>query len=435
MTLLETAAKPETSVTGGEIPSVRELAQRARAAASRLVRLRPDVKNNALNAMADAFLANAEQIKAENEKDTSAGKAKGLSSAMLDRLTLNDKRIQAMADGLRQVAQLDDPVGEIYEMKTRPNGLRVARMRVPIGVIGFIYESRPNVTADAGALCVKSGNAIILRGGSEAIHSNRILARLMDEAGAKAGLPADSIQLVQTTDRTAVNEMLKLNGLIDLIIPRGGKSLIEMVMRESTIPVIKHYDGVCHVYVDESGDLDMAERVVINSKCQRPGVCNAAESLLVHRTIADKFLPRVGKALAERGVEMRADARALPLLPKEKAKAGTDDDFRTEYLDLILSVGVVDSVDDAIDWINTHGSQHTESIITRDQTNEWKFITGIDSACVHVNTSTRFSDGGEYGMGCEIGISTEKLHARGPMGLKELTTSKFVVFGEGQIRE
>ncbi|MGI8905539.1 MAG: glutamate-5-semialdehyde dehydrogenase [Candidatus Sumerlaeaceae bacterium] len=434
MTLIETMErKAALEHAGGS--SVRDLAGRARAAASKLSTLRPDVKNNALRAMADAFVANREAIKAENEKDVSAGRAKGLSSAMLDRLILTDKRIDAMADGLRQVAQLDDPIGEIYDMKTRPNGLRVGRMRVPIGVIGFIYESRPNVTADAGALCVKSGNAIVLRGGSEAIHSNRILARLMDEAGAAGGLPPDAIKLVQTTDRTAVNEMLKLNGLIDLIIPRGGKSLIEMVMRESTIPVIKHYDGICHVYVDESADLDIAERVVVNSKCQRPGVCNAAESLIVHRAVADEFLPRVGKALAANGVEMRADARALPLLPKEKSRSATDEDFTTEFLDLIMAVGVVDSTDDAVDWINTHGSRHTESIVTRNQTSEWKFISGVDSACVHVNTSTRFSDGGEYGMGCEIGISTEKLHARGPMGLKELTTSKFVVFGEGQIRE
>jgi len=427
-------APPPAQAEDGTSVGVRELAQRARVAASRLSVLRPSIKNDALRAMADAFVCNSEAIKTENARDLEAGKAKGLSSALLDRLMLDDKRIAGMADGLRQVAQLDDPVGEIYDMKTRPNGLRIGRMRVPIGVIGFIYESRPNVTADAGALCIKSGNAIILRGGSEAIHSNRILARLMDEAGAAAGLPQDAIQLVQTTDRTAVGEMLKLNGLIDLVIPRGGKSLIEMVMRESTIPVIKHYDGICHVYVDESADLDMAEKIVVNSKCQRTGVCNAAESLLVHSAIAAEFLPRVGKALAGLNTQMRADARALPHLPGSHAVAATDQDFRTEYLDLILAVGVVDSVDDAIAWINSHGSQHTEAIVTRDQTNEWKFISGVDSACVHVNTSTRFSDGGEYGMGCEIGISTEKLHARGPMGLKELTTSKFIVFGEGQIR-
>ncbi len=414
---------------------VRPLAQRARVAASKLAVLRPDIKNNALRAMADAFEAHSAEIQKENARDVEAGKEKGLSSAMLDRLTLDEKRIRAMADGLRQVAQLDDPVGEMYEMKTRPNGLRIGRMRVPIGVIGFIYESRPNVTADAGALCIKSGNAIILRGGSEAINSNRILARLMDEAGAAAGLPQDSIQLVNTTDRAAVSEMLTLNGLIDLIIPRGGKTLIERVMRESTIPVIKHYDGICHVYVDSEADLDMAVNIAVNSKAQRPGVCNSAESLLVHKAVAAEFLPHVARAMAEKNVELRADASAASYLQSaSNVKPATDEDFRTEFLDLIMAVRVVDSVEDAIQWINDHGSHHTESIITRSQTNEWKFIGGIDSACVHINASTRFSDGGEYGMGCEIGISTEKLHARGPMGLKELTTSKFVVFGEGQVR-
>jgi glutamate-5-semialdehyde dehydrogenase len=415
--------------------AVRPLAVRARAAAAKLAVLRPDVKNNALRAMADAFEKNAAAIISENAKDLDSGQAKGLSGAMLDRLTLNETRIKAMADGLRQVAQLDDPVGELYEMKTRPNGLRIGRMRVPIGVIGFIYESRPNVTADAGALCVKSGNAIVLRGGSEAIHSNRILAHIMDEAGAAAGLPQDSIQLIQTTDRSAVSEMLTLSGLIDLIIPRGGKTLIERVMRESTIPVIKHYDGICHVYVDADADLDMAVRIAVNSKAQRPGVCNAAESLLVHKAVAAEFLPRVASAMAEKGVELRAAENARGMLgDAANVKSATENDFRTEFLDLIMAVRVVDSIDDAIEWINEHGSHHTESIITRNQTSEWKFIGGIDSACVHINASTRFSDGGEYGMGCEIGISTEKLHARGPMGLKELTTSKFVVFGEGQVR-
>lgn len=428
-----TAAQAETK--NAEAIIVRPLAERARVAAAKLAVLRPDVKNAALVAMADAFEANVAAIETENAKDLEAGREKGLSSAMLDRLTLNESRIKAMADGLRQVAQLDDPVGEIFDMKTRPNGLRVGRMRVPIGVIGFIYESRPNVTADAGALCIKSGNAIILRGGSEAINSNRILARLMDEAGAKAGLPADSVQLIPTTDRAAISEMLKLNGLIDLIIPRGGKALIERVMAESTIPVIKHYDGICHVYVDSEADLDMAVEIAVNSKAQRPGVCNAAESLLVHKSVAAEFLPRVAKAMAERNVELRAEERAQVLLSGfDNVKSATEDDFRTEFLDLIMAVRVVDSIENAIQWINDHGSHHTESIITKSQTNEWKFIGGIDSACVHINASTRFSDGGEYGMGCEIGISTEKLHARGPMGLKELTTTKFVVFGEGQIR-
>lgn len=429
------ATTDQTAVTPATQGIVLLLAQRARAAAAKLSVLRPDVKNNALIAMADAFIANSDAIKTENAKDVNAGREKGLSAAMLDRLTLNDERIVQMADGLRQVAQLDDPVGEIFEMKTRPNGLRIARMRVPIGVIGFIYESRPNVTADAGALCLKSGNAIILRGGSEAIHSNRILARLMNEAGAAAGLPSDSIQLINTTDRAAITELLTLNDYIDLIIPRGGKSLIERVMKESTIPVIKHYDGICHVYVDSEADLDMAARIAVNSKAQRTGVCNAAESLLVHRDVAAGFLPAVAKAMAEKNVELRAAENALPFLNgATNVNPATDEDFRTEFLDLIMAVRVVDSIEDAIQWINDHGSHHTESIITRSQTNEWKFIGGIDSACVHINASTRFSDGGEYGMGCEIGISTEKLHARGPMGLKELTTTKFVVFGEGQTR-
>lgn len=425
----------ENLETQKHLQVVRPLAEKARAAAARLAILRPDVKNRALLAMADSFEKHSSEIQVENQKDVSAGREKGLSSAMLDRLTLDEKRIKAMADGLRQVAQLDDPVGEIYEMKTRPNGLKIARMRVPIGVIGFIYESRPNVTADAGALCLKSGNAIILRGGSEAIHSNRILARLMDEAGAASGLPKDSIQLINTTDRSAVSEMLTLNGLIDLIIPRGGKALIERVMKESTIPVIKHYDGICHVYVDADADLDMAINIAVNSKAQRPGVCNSAESLLVHKAVAAEFLPRVADAMAEKKVELRADESARQYLAgKANVKAAADDDFRTEFLDLIMAVRVVDSIEDAIQWINDHGSHHTESIITKSQSSEWQFISGIDSACVHINASTRFSDGGEYGMGCEIGISTEKLHARGPMGLKELTTSKFVVFGEGQVR-
>lgn len=410
-----------------------ELGRRAHAAAARLAVLRPDVKNRALMAMADRFEASVAEITAANARDLDFGREKGLSAAMLDRLRLDQKRIAAMADALRQVARLDDPVGELYDMRTRPNGIRVGRMRAPFGVIGIIYESRPNVTADAGALCVKSGNAVILRGGSEAIHSNTILARLMDEAGAAAGLPENSVQLVPTTDRAAVNAMLKMNGVIDLIIPRGGRSLIEMVVRESTIPVIKHYDGNCHVYVDAAADPDMAERIVINAKCQRPGVCNAAESLLVHEAVAGAFLPRIGAKLAGAGVEIRGDGAVRALIPA--AKAATEEDHRTEFLDLVISAAVVPSLDAAIAWINEHGSHHTETIVTRDHDSAMRFVAGVDSACVHVNASTRFSDGGEYGMGCEIGISTDKLHARGPMGLVELTTSKFVVLGEGQVRE
>lgn len=414
---------------------VADLARKARKAAFQLASLRPEIKNNALLAMADAFEKNSEEIQKQNALDVEAGRAKGLSSAMLDRLTLTDARIKEMAKGLRQVALLDDPVGEIYEMKTRPNGIRVARMRTPIGVIGFIYESRPNVTADAGALCLKSGNAVLLRGGSEAFHSNTILASLMDAAAASAGVPEGTIQLISTTDREAVAELLSLQGLVDLIIPRGGKTLIERVTKDSVIPVIKHYDGICHVYVDESADTDMAVNIAVNSKTHRTGVCNAAESLLVHKNAAAEFFPKLAKAFAEKGVELRAEDRAAEYLKGyEKLAKATDEDFRTEYLDLIQAVKIVDSVDEAIEWINEHGSHHTESIVTRCQTNEWKFINGIDSACVHINASTRFSDGGEYGMGCEIGISTDKLHARGPMGLTELTTYKFVVFGAGQVR-
>jgi len=414
-------------------PSLRDMAVRARQAATGLALLSPSVKNNALEAMAESLLGACELIKTENERDLAAGRGKGLSDAMLDRLLLNDKRIDAMAAGLRQVALLDDPVGEIHDMKTRPNGIRVGRMRMPFGVIGIIYESRPNVTADAGALCVKSGNAVILRGGSEAVHSNRVIASIMEEAGTSAGLSPGAIQLVPTTERAAVQEMLQLNGLIDLIIPRGGKSLIEMVVENSTIPVIKHYDGNCHVYVDASADLEEAAAIVLNAKCQRPGVCNAMESLLVHESIAESFLTRIGSDLAKHDVEIRGDEPTQRIVPG--SRPATDDDFRTEFLGLILSVAVVCSLDAAIDWINNYGSHHTDAILTRDHRSAMRFLTAVDSACVFVNCSTRFSDGGEFGMGCEIGISTDKLHARGPMGLKELTTSKFVVFGDGQIRD
>lgn len=411
---------------------IAELGRCAREAAARLAVTPPAVKNAALSAMADSFLAHEAEISAENDKDLAAGREKGLSVAMLDRLTLNAKRIAEMAAALRQVATLDDPVGEITEMRTRPNGIRVGRMRVPIGVIGIIYESRPNVTADAGALCVKSGNAVILRGGSEAFHSNTVLARLMDEAGRAAGLPEHSIQLVPTTDRAAVREMLRLNRFIDLVIPRGGRGLIEMVVENSTIPVIKHYDGNCHVYVDAETDPDMAVRVILNSKCQRPGVCNAMEALLVHEAVAASFLPRVGEELARAGVEIRGDDAVRKLVPA--AKPATEEDHRTEFLDLVLSAHVVSDLQAAIDWINEYGSHHTDAIVTTNHANAMRFVDGVDSACVHVNASTRFSDGGEFGMGCEIGISTDKLHARGPMGLRELTTGKFVVFGEGQVR-
>ncbi len=410
-----------------------QMGRRAREAAAKLAVLPPSVKNRALEAMADAFEAHAAEISTENDKDLAAGRDKGLSVAMLDRLTLNDKRIAAMADALRQVARLDDPVGEFIEMKTRPNGIRVARMRSPIGVIGIIYESRPNVTADAGALCLKSGNAVILRGGSEAFHSNTILARLMDKAGREAGLPPHGVQLVPTTDRAAVRELLRLNKHVDLIIPRGGKSLIEMVVENSTIPVIKHYDGNCHVYVDALADPQMALKIVMNAKCSRPGVCNAMESLLVHEAVAESFLPLLGEELQKAGVELRGDPTICRILPW--AKPATDEDHREEFLGLVMSAAVVADVDAAAAWINEHSSHHTDAIVTNDHSAAMRFLNSVDSACVLVNASTRFADGGEFGMGCEIGISTDKLHARGPMGLRELTTTKFVVLGDGQIRE
>jgi glutamate-5-semialdehyde dehydrogenase len=409
------------------------LVRRARAASRALATIGSTTKNAALKAMADAFRANREAIKAENAKDLAAGRAAGLSGAMLDRLELSDKRIEAMAAAIEQVVALEDPVGQIDGVKTRPNGLRIGRMRVPIGVIGIIYESRPNVTADAGCLCVKSGNAVILRGGKEAFHSNTIIARLMDEAAVSAGLPAGAVQLVPTTDRAAVSELLVRNDFVDLVIPRGGKSLIEMVVETSTIPVIKHYDGNCFVYVDKAADAALAKKITLNAKTQRTGVCNAAESLLIHKDVAATVGAEVVKALVEKGVEVRADEALRALIPG--LKPATAEDWDTEYLDMIMTAGVTESADAAIDFINTHSSHHTEAIVTEDYGAAMKFLAGVDSACVFVNASTRFSDGGEFGMGCEIGISTDKLHARGPMGLVELTTQKFIAFGQGQVRE
>lgn len=412
---------------------VENIGFRAKEAAYELARIRTGVKNTALLKMAERLDSHRTEIKQANALDMENGKQAGLSSAMLDRLLLTDKRIDEMINSLRKVAELEDPVGEIYDMHTRPNGLRVGRMRVPIGVIGIIYESRPNVTADAGALCIKSGNAVILRGGKEAINSNKKIAELMALGGKEAGLPEAAIQLIPTTDREAVNIMLKLNKYIDLIIPRGGKSLIETVVQNSTIPVIKHYDGNCFIYVDAGADVSMAKRIIINAKTQRPGVCNALESLLIHQSIAGELLPELVPSLLEKGVELRADERVREYFPN--LRPATEEDWRTEYLDLILTIGIVDNLDSAINFINEYGSHHTDAIITNNYQNALEFLTRVDSSCVFVNCSTRFSDGGEFGMGCEIGISTDKLHARGPMGLKELTTSKFIVFGNGQVRE
>ncbi len=410
------------------------IVRRARAASRVLATCPTPVKDAALAAMAKSFRENTAEIKKENARDLEAGRAAGLSSAMLDRLELTDKRIEAMAAALEQVATLEDPVGEITDMKTRPNGLRIGRMRTPIGVIGMIYESRPNVTADAGALCLKSGNAVILRGGKEAIHSNTVIARLMDEASQTAGLPAGAVQLIPTTDRAAVGELLKRNDCVDLIIPRGGKGLIKAVMEGSTIPVIKHLDGNCFVYIDRAANAEMARALAINSKTQRTGVCNAAESLLIHKDVAATIGRDVVRALVEKGVEIRGDDAVRRLLPDLKIEPASPEDWDTEYLGMIMTAGVIDSTAAAIDFINAHSSHHTETIVTEDLTASMAFLAGVDSACVFVNASTRFSDGGEFGMGCEIGISTDKLHARGPMGLKELTTQKFIVFGQGQVR-
>ncbi|MGA2603521.1 MAG: glutamate-5-semialdehyde dehydrogenase [Verrucomicrobiia bacterium] len=408
---------------------MRLLAERSRDASRALAKLDAPIKNAFLRAMADGIEKSAAAIKSANAKDLDSGKKSGLSSAMLDRLTLTDKRISEMAKGVREVAALPDPVGTTISEWTRPNGIRIRKVRVPIGVILIIYESRPNVTADAACLCFKTGNAVILRGGSEAIHSNLAIAEAMNVPG----LPPNSITVVPTTDRAAIDELLELDDLINLCIPRGGEGLIRAVAEKSRIPVIKHYKGVCHVYVDREADFDMAEKIVINAKCQRPGVCNAIETLLIDEKIADKFLPRIAKALTENKVELRGDDRTRQLV--SNAKPATEDDWYAEYLDLILAVRVVQGVDAAIDHITKYGSAHSDAIVTGNKTTAEKFLREVDSSSVFWNASTRLADGGQYGFGAEIGISTDKIHARGPMGLEELTSYKFVVVGDGQVRE
>ncbi len=416
---------------------IRQLIQRmgrdGRAAAARLAFAATAEKDRALEAVAVALENDRQKIQQENEKDLAAGRERGLSGAMLDRLALTDARIDSMIAGVREVIRLPDPVGGTFDARERPNGLKICRMRVPIGVIGIIYESRPNVTVDAGALTLKSGNAVILRGGSEAINSNLALARAMSAAVAGAGLPSATVQLVPTIDREAVGEMLTAEKYIDLIIPRGGKTLIRRVVENSTIPVIKHYDGICHVYVDAAADLAMATEIALNAKLQRPGVCNAMETLLVSGAVAGEFLPSIGKRLEDAGVEIRGCERTCRLL--ESAKPATDEDWSTEYLDLILNVRVVDGLDQAVEHIEKYGSRHTDAIVTGNANTAKNFVCRVDSSSVMVNTSTRFSDGAQYGLGAEIGISTDKLHARGPMGLEELTIYKWVVTGEGQLRE
>lgn len=408
------------------------MARQAGKAARGMLALSTESKNRVLHNMARALDEQRDFIRKENEKDLAAGREKGLAAAMLDRLTLSDKVMQSMMNGLREVAALPDPVGEISDMVKRPSGIMVGRMRIPLGVIGMIYESRPNVTVDAAALCLKAGNAILLRGGSEAIHSNLALAKVLQQAFAEENIDPAAIQVIPVTDREAVNIMLALEEDIDLIIPRGGEGLIRFVAENSRIPVLKHYKGVCHAFVDVSADSAMATAIVMNSKTQRPGVCNALETLLVHVDIAEKFLPVVYRDLVAAGVEIRGCPKTKTILPE--VTAAVDDDWGKEFLELILAVKVVENLDAAMAHIVKYGSQHTETIITESYTNSQRFLREVDSSSVMVNASTRFSDGGEYGLGAEIGISTTKLHAYGPMGLKELTTKKFIVYGEGQIR-
>lgn len=409
------------------------MALRAKAASIALNAVSTDSKNEWLLASATALETHIDPLLAANARDVADAPGFGLNPAAIDRLTLTPARILSAAEALQQIAALPDPVGEIRERTSRPNGLEVLKVGTPIGVIFFIYESRPNVTIDAAGLCLKSGNAVILRGGKEAIHSNSALHRVLANELPRYGLPVDAIQLVTITDRQAVGHFLSMGDLIDLAIPRGGKSLITRVAAEATMPVLKHFDGNCHVYVDSSADLEMAERIIVNAKCQRPGVCNATESLLVHASVADSFLPRVGKLLLDQGVEIRGcpvTCRRIPV-----AKLATETDYRTEFLDLVISIKVVDSLEKAISHINEYGSKHTDAIITRDRAAADQFTRGVDTAAVIINASTRFNDGFELGLGAEIGISTDKFHARGPCGLRELTTYKYVVTGNGQIRE
>ena len=411
---------------------IRSIAADARQASFAMARLSTGAKNELLTDMALALINNAPHIIEENRKDLVAGEKNGLSAAMLDRLMLDQARVQGMADAIREVAALPDPVGEVTGMWKRPNDLMVGKMRIPLGVIGIIYESRPNVTSDAAALCLKSGNAVVLRGGSEAIHSNLAIAQILQDELAKKEIPAAALSLVPFVEREGVTEMLKQEEFIDVIIPRGGESLIRFVVEHSKIPVIKHYKGVCHIFVDASANFEMARDIIINAKVQRPGVCNALETLLIHRDIAEAFVPFIHQAMGELQVEMRGDDAYRRFEPG--AVAATEEDWHAEYLDLILSAGVVDGLDGAIDHINRYSSLHTESIITADYSNAQRFIREVNSGVVMVNASTRFSDGNQLGLGAEIGISTTKLHSFGPMGLTDLTTTKFIVYGDGQVR-
>jgi glutamate-5-semialdehyde dehydrogenase len=413
-----------------------DVGQRARAASRAMARADTAVKNQALTLIAAAIRRDAALLKEANRRDMEAARAAGLTPAMLDRLALSDQAIATMAEGLEQVVSLPDPIGEISNMKFRPTGIQVGQMRVPLGVIGIIYEARPNVTVDAAGLCIKSGNATILRGGSEAIHCNQALAKLVKEGMAGAGLPADGVQIVETTDRAAVGALITMPEYVDVIVPRGGKGLIERLMRESTVPMIKHLDGICHVYIDDQADIEKALPVAFNAKCHRYGTCNTMETLLVARAIAPEVLLRLAELYKTKEVELRADETAHALLAGYPHLAhATEEDWHTEYLAPILAVKVVDNLDQAIDHINTYSSKHTDAIVTENYSRALRFLREVDSASVMVNASTRFADGFEYGLGAEIGISNDKLHARGPVGLEGLTSLKYVVFGHGEIRQ
>ncbi|MHB8844595.1 MAG: glutamate-5-semialdehyde dehydrogenase [Nitrospirota bacterium] len=412
---------------------VTEKARKAKAASRVLATVSTEIKNNALFKMAKGLEAESAKLISENKKDLVEAEKKDLSKAMIDRLTLTPDRIKAMADGLREVAALPDPVGEVVRMWRRPNGMEVGRMRVPIGLIGIIYESRPNVTADSAALCLKSGNGVILRGGSEAVHSNTAIVEVLTKAGIEAGIPDGAVTFIENPDRACVMEMLKTSQFIDLIIPRGGEGLIKMVSENSTIPVIKHDKGVCHVYVDSGADPVMASEICFNAKVQRPGTCNAMEAMLVHKDLSRTFLPGILKRFADAKVEIRGCSRTQEVMPG--VKPATDADWDREYNDLIVNVKVVDSMEEAMDHIAAHGSQHSEAIVTNDYQRSRRFVREVDASAVFVNASTRLNDGFEFGLGAEIGISTTRIHARGPMGLEELTSTKFIVLGSGQIRK
>ncbi|APW60049.1 Gamma-glutamyl phosphate reductase [Paludisphaera borealis] len=437
MAELDVATQPKTrenDPAAAELEAgCRDLAARVKKASRAMALAGGAAKNAWLAASASALVARASEILEANARDVAAAPSLGLNAAAVDRLTLNTKRIGEMARSLTEIAAQADPIGEVVRSGRRPNGLEVTQVRVPLGVIFMIYESRPNVTVDAAAICVKSGNAAILRGGKEALHSNRALHRILADELARCGLPEHAVELVTTTDRAAVGHLLALPEFIDLAIPRGGESLIRRVVAEAKMPVMKHYQGICAVYVDQAADPEIATRIIVNAKAQRPGVCNAAETLLVHRAIAPTWLPKAAEALAAAGVELRGDAEAKAIVPS--MTAATAEDWDTEFLDKILAVKVVDSIDDAIAHIGRHGSSHTETIVTRDLAAARKFVAEIDSSAVIVNASTRFNDGGQLGLGAEIGISTDKYHARGPCGLNELTSTKWIVYGDGQIRE